>query len=73
MPDENRSQDENQAYPEGKFDGDPNIGEAGLDKVLLRVEGQNENITAPPPDVEEGIAETARAIGDTIMGIEDAS
>jgi len=51
--------DENQTHPEGTVEGDPSIGEAGVDKVLLRVEGQNENIKSRPKDVEKEIAETA--------------
>lgn len=73
MSDKNQVSQEAQGHPEGTLEGDPNIGEAGVDKVLLRVEGQNENITTPPKEVQADIAATAQDIEDVTMGIEDAS
>lgn len=61
-------------HPEGTTSGDPSIGETGVDKVLLRVEGQNENITVPPDkSTQADVASTARDIDDLTMGIEDES
>jgi hypothetical protein len=73
MSNENHVPTEQQMNPEGTTNGDPSIGEEGIDKVLLRVEGQNEHISEPPKDVEEDIAEVASALDGTTMGIEDAS
>jgi hypothetical protein len=61
------------AHPEGTTSGDPSIGETGVDKVLLRVEGQNENITTPPQSAQVDVAKTARDLDDLTMGIEDES
>lgn len=70
----------NQQHP-GDFDAhseealaeDPSVTEAALDKVMLRVEGQNEQIKTPPEKVEQGIAEVAQAVSDSTMEIEDAT
>ncbi len=43
------------------------------DKPRLLVEGQNENITSPPPDIAAEHAAVARATLDLTMGIEDDS
>ncbi len=44
-----------------------------VDKVVMRVEGQNEKIHTPPKDVQEDIAAVARDLEDLTMGIEDES
>ena len=43
------------------------------DKPRLLVEGQNENITSPPPDIAAEHAAVARATLDLTMAIEDDS
>lgn len=68
---ENETGRDTEAQPEGAIEGDPNIGEAGVDKVMLRVEGQNQNIKTPPPEIQADIAATAADVEDLIMGIED--
>lgn len=73
MVDETQTRQNEPNHPEGTAEGDPSIGEAGMDKVLLRVEGQNENITTPPKEVEADVASTARDVDDLTMGIEDES
>jgi hypothetical protein len=72
MP-ENQNSQNKKPQLEGTTAGDPNISEAATDKVMLRVEGQNENITTPPKEVQAEIAATARDLEDSTMGIEDES
>jgi hypothetical protein len=62
-----------QTDPEGTAAGDPNLSEAAVDKVMVRLEGQNENITTPPKEVQADIAATARDVEESMLEIEDAS
>lgn len=73
MTEENNSLRDAQSYPEGRTEGDPSVAEAGVDEVMLRVEGQNENITTPSQEIQGEVARTADDVKDLTLGIEDAS
>jgi len=62
-----------QKHPEGTTKGDPSLNEDALDKVMMRVEGQNENIVDPSEEEEANIAETARRLDEPMLQIEDES
>jgi len=73
MPDKNQTSQEAQVYPEETINDDLNVGKTGVDKEMLRVEGQNENIKTPPQEVQAAIAATARDTKDILISIEDES
>lgn len=73
MSNQNQPSQNPNTHPEGTTEGDPNLSEAAIDKVMLRVEGQNETITAPPKEVQADLAAIARDLNDSTMEIEDAS
>lgn len=70
---EERKNSRSNPEPEGKRSGDPAVGQEGLDKVMLRVEGQNEHISTPSQEEQAEIGQTAKAVQNSTMGIEDES
>lgn len=73
MSNQNQTPQNFQAQPEGTTEVDPKLSEVAVDEMILRVEGQNENITTPPKEVQADIAATARDLEDSILEIEDGS